>query len=537
MNNKLPYFTLIILWFWISNAIPGKGLPLSTNSRWIVDENGNRVKLACVNWGAHLQPMTTEGLHRQPLDVITKKIVSMGFNCVRFTWPTYLMTNDSMANVTVRSSFKRIGAEMDDAIAGIQAFNPSIIDLPIIEAFKAVLANLQQNNVMVILDNHLTVPGWCCSSSDGNGFFGDEFFDPNVWIEGWSRMATLSKNFSNVVGMSLRNELRGPKQNASVWYREMQRGAETVHAINPNALVILSGLKYDKTFSFLHDKWLNISFTRKLVFEVHHYGVTDGQNWKNNSPDEMCARTLNSMKWDSLFLIDKGYPLFFSEFGAPEAGDNINDNRFMNCFLSMLAEYDLDWNLWTLFGSYYIRQGTVDLEESYGLLNRNWSDIRNTSFLQRIQAIQPPFRGPGQTNQTHKMIFHPLTGYCIKSSNNTLQLSPCNKTDGWNYTNHTITLTNQQKLNCIQAFGEGKPVTLSQDCGSGIQGSSWNTTSRTKMQLSTNIGSKNTIQTVCLDIDSSNTIVSNKCKCVGKGSPSCDPASQWFKLVDSNRGN
>ena len=54
---------------------------------------------------------------------------------------------------------------------------------------------------------------------DGNGFFGDAYFDPDVWIDGLTKMATMFAGVPNVVGMSLRNELRGPRQNAKDWYR------------------------------------------------------------------------------------------------------------------------------------------------------------------------------------------------------------------------------------------------------------------------------------------------------------------------------
>lgn len=85
--------------------------------------------------------------------------------------------------------------------------------------FQAVVSSLGNNNVMVILDNHISKPGWCCSNSDGNGFFGDQYFDPDLWITGLTRMASMFKGVPNVVGMSLRNELRGPKQNVNDWYR------------------------------------------------------------------------------------------------------------------------------------------------------------------------------------------------------------------------------------------------------------------------------------------------------------------------------
>lgn len=81
------------------------------------------------------------------------------------------------------------------------------------------MSNLASNNIMVILDNQISKPGWCCSKCDDNGFFGDKYFDPDEWLRGLTMMATMFKNSTNVVGMSLRNELRGPKQNISLWYR------------------------------------------------------------------------------------------------------------------------------------------------------------------------------------------------------------------------------------------------------------------------------------------------------------------------------
>jgi len=82
-----------------------------------------------------------------------------------------------------------------------------------------VVSSLASKGIMVILDNQMTTPGWCCSRTDGNGFFGDVYFDPDEWLKGLSAMATMFNNTKYVVGMSLRNELRGPKQNVSLWYR------------------------------------------------------------------------------------------------------------------------------------------------------------------------------------------------------------------------------------------------------------------------------------------------------------------------------
>lgn len=93
------------------------------------------MKLACVNWPSHLQPVVAEGLSKQGVDDLAKKIVAMGFNCVRLTWPLDLATNETLANnVTVRQSFQSLG--LNDDISGFETKNPSMIDLPLIEAYK-----------------------------------------------------------------------------------------------------------------------------------------------------------------------------------------------------------------------------------------------------------------------------------------------------------------------------------------------------------------------------------------------------------------
>ena len=173
----------------------------------------------------------------------------------------------------------------------------------------------------------------------------------------------------------------------------MQGAAERVHSANPNVLVILSGLNYDIDLSFLGNKLVSLSFTGKLVLEAHRYGFTDTNIWKSRNANQACRIVVDDMMRTSGFLLRKGFPLFVSEFGMDLRDTNINDNRYMNCFLTYAAELDFDWALWTLTGSYYIKEGAIDFEEFYGVLNFNWIDIRNPKFLQRISAINSPFQG------------------------------------------------------------------------------------------------------------------------------------------------
>ncbi|CAN6276045.1 unnamed protein product [Urochloa humidicola] len=516
---------------------------LSTSSRWVVDERGNRVKLACVNWPSHLEPMLAEGLGKQPVDAISAAVAGMGFNCVRLTWPTFLVTNASYGDLTVAQSFRRLN--LTESLAGITVNNPSFVDLKLIEALKAVVRSLGDHGVMVILDNHLSKPGWCCSNTDGNGFFGDTYFDPDVWVQGLKTMADTFAAFPNVVGMSLRNELRGPRQNANDWYKYMQLGAEAVHAANPRVLVILSGLSFDNDLAFLNSRPVNLTFSGKAAFEVHWYSFSNGQEWGSGNANQACARVSAGVSRRALYLLDKGWPVILSEFGVDNRGGNANDNRYYGCAAAAAADLDLDWALWALQGSYYLREGVLGLDEVYGVLDWAWCKPRNATALRRVQALQRPLRGPGLAESPpYAVLFHPATGMCAlrrgSSSSSSaaaaleLELGPCGETEAWEYS------AEQQRIaprdgGCLRAEGAGRPASLGASCGDAM--ARWRLVSDSKLHVAANATSAANAGggALCLDVGADGrSVVTNPCRCLS-GDNSCDPQSQWFKLVTSTR--
>lgn len=139
--------------------------------------------------------------------------------------------------------------------------------------------------------------------------------------------------------------------------------------------------------------------------------------------------------------------------------------------------------------------------------------------------------GPGiSRNRPYKIIFHPLTGLCVlrKSLLDPLKLGPCSESEAWKYTPQK-TLTVKGTYFCLQADEVGKPAQLGIICSES--NSKWETISDSKLHISSKTSNGDA---VCLDVDSNNIIVTNTCKCLGRGNI-CDPGSQWFKLVDSTR--
>ncbi|GAA0151030.1 hypothetical protein LIER_09838 [Lithospermum erythrorhizon] len=528
----LKIVVLIFSFFKLSHS-----LPLSTNSRWIVDEaTSNRVKLTCGNWPSHLEPMIAEGLEKKPLSYIVKEIVSMGFNCVRFTYATYMFTRHGYSNLSVRESLNKFS--LNDAKNGFAKNNPEFLDMSVVDVHKSVVDELGKNNVMVILDNHVSKPGWCCNKYDGNGFFGDQFFDPQEWIQGWKTAATRYKGNSNVVAMSMRNELRGPRENENDWYKYMEECATTIHEANSNVLIIFSGLSFDTNLRFLKTRPVTVNIPNKLVYEYHWYSFGEDNTWVTNT-NARCAQRTQAAIYNSLFLLtqENPVPLFLSEFGLDLRGGNEKENRYFTCLLATLVELDIDWALWTLQGSYILREGMVELDEVYGTFDFNWDYARNKTTLERLQLPMRLNQDSNFKNSKSFIMFHPHSGKCVNiGEDNNVRGASCDSSGRWSHQGDGSPIMLEGVAGCLQATGEGRPVSVSKDCST--QGSTWKSVSASRLQLASQ--DKEGYH-LCLEYDPMySTIVTKRCLCIQQDNLSdlstCDanPQIQWFKFVPTN---
>lgn len=91
--------------------------------------------------------------------------------------------------------------------------------------------------------------------------------------------------------------------------------------------------------------------------------------------------------------MSRGFPLFLTEFGANLRSGDVSGNRYMNCLVAWAAENDLDWAVWALTGDYYLRTGQKHMVETFGVLDPNWKEVANSTYLQKLSGIQHPFRG------------------------------------------------------------------------------------------------------------------------------------------------
>ncbi|XP_020213289.1 glycosyl hydrolase 5 family protein [Cajanus cajan] len=537
MGTSSRLMILLLLVSIFASSHYSNAYPLSTQKRWIIDDaTGQRAKLVCGNWAGHLRPMIPEGLDRRPLKEIVGELVDLNFNCVRLTYAIYMWTRYGHGNVN--ATFASLDAPK--VVEGIAMHNPSVLAKTHIQVFEDVVRELGAQNVKVLLDNHVSQPKWCCNDDDENGFFHDRHFDPQEWVHG---LTLAAKHFSGnhaVVAMSLRNELHGPRQNLRDWYKYMSEGALAIHKENPNVLVLISGLNYDTELQFLKSKPLKIDLGKKMVFETHLYSWSGigtlklKEIWTKQPLNRICANNIKGIDHRAGFLTtgEKATPLIFTEFGFNEEGASVEDNRFLTCLQTYLVGRDMDWGLWAFHSSYYVKHDTVQLDESFGVMDQTWHHLRDPNFTSKFQLLQRKNQEPTSKAPLVNILYYPLTGHCVQvNDKNELELGSCENKNRWVHGGKGTQILLHGTKKCLTAPGEGHPVVVSDDCQSKT--SSWKPESLSKLHLATvdQHGKQ-----LCLEKDSnSSSIVTSKCICINDDSLCLDdPRSQWFQLVAAN---
>lgn len=200
-----------------------------------------------------------------------------------------------------------------------------------------------------------------------------------------------------MISLGLRNEFRKPDNagsslayNWNVWYTQNVAAADLVNKANPNILIFLSGLDYDTKMTPIPGaedlgggkKFLltDFKYKDKLVLELHNYqtsstncGDIEGGLW-NNGFKATGTKAVNIM------------PVVLTEFGFTQA-DNSYTKTYATCLRKLMPQWKSGWTVWVISGSYYIRSGTQDYEETWGLLKHDWSGWRNEAAIGALKGM------------------------------------------------------------------------------------------------------------------------------------------------------
>ncbi|EPE03278.1 cellulase family protein [Ophiostoma piceae UAMH 11346] len=396
-------------------------IPLHASSRWILDDNNERVKFRCLNWAGHMEVNLPEGLHRRSIGDLADFIKDQGFNCVRLT---YSIDHALNPNVTVANTFTNAASAAGVPLANMTAmYSAAVQKNPFMghpntttsDVYGAVIDTLWDRGIMTLLDNHVSKASWCCDLTDGNGWwdtafgylpFNSQYFHTREWLQGLEAMAAWAHaSHPGVVAMSLRNELRQvPPQdtnNGNDWYSLISEAGTLVHKTNPDVLVVVGGIDAATDLSTVRlNRMLNTTgWPRKHVWEWHSYSFTI------TYPKFLPCATLTALYGAMAgFVLTQGKeytaPLILSEFGVGQSGGSISgglnsdDSKYLSCLKGYMEGNDGDWALWAIQGSYYVRGGQTDYEETWGLLNHDWTALRNPQVSGLLGSMWNMTQGP-----------------------------------------------------------------------------------------------------------------------------------------------
>lgn len=177
-------------------------LPFETKGRDILDKNGDIFLYKATNWPGHQEIMIPEGLQHASVASIVSWIPKLGLNSVRMTFAIEMIDDiySNSPNQTLEKSvINALGKDNGTVVLKqILEKNPEFTNQTTrLEVWDAVGKELGKQGVVLHLDNHVSKAFWCCGENDGNGWFGEKYFDVEKWIRGWSFIADhVSLSFS-----------------------------------------------------------------------------------------------------------------------------------------------------------------------------------------------------------------------------------------------------------------------------------------------------------------------------------------------------
>jgi len=369
-------------------------LPLQTSTRFIVDAEKQRVKLAGVNWyGAESADLIPDGLRYNDVDAIAALVRELGFNSVRLPWCNELVARNPVVDTELLSA------------------NPALHGKTALEVLDAVIEALARQGLLVILDNHRSRGDWCCDTIHGDGLWYTEEYPEDQWVADWQTMAQRYLSQPAVVGADLRNEIRGqlaadapetctdcdrPTADCVCewgswgdstgvnrdWTVAAERAGNAIHAVNPDLLIMVEGPHWASWLGAAY-RPIVLGVPNRVVYSTHAY-----QQMNAFTGDCPAYKAKLDQDWGHVATRGLG-PLWLGEFGVSQSG--AADNPWWACIREYLSESDLDFAYWALNGTQgpgYSRSSGAP--ETYGVLDTTWTMAANATHTAQLQALIPP---------------------------------------------------------------------------------------------------------------------------------------------------
>ena len=222
-------------------------------------------------------------------------------------------------------------------------------------ALEYTLAKTQAAGVFVVVDFHT-----CNPAQLGAGLPGSPIacagYSLDRWLADLRTLATLSKTYTNVVGIDLTNEPHSLTWSA--WASFASQGGQAVLAVNPNITIWVEGVGNESTAGGQSVNWGQNLFeagaipgipANRLVYSPHSYGPSvAAQSYFSASgyPANMPAI------WDTFFghLVAQGFTVIAGEFGGhyttsstPAQNDKLWQDSYVTYLLSKTTHSSFYW--------------------------------------------------------------------------------------------------------------------------------------------------------------------------------------------------
>jgi endoglucanase len=343
------------------SSIATYALPLRTKGRNVVDQNGRRFKLSSVNWyGGSDELFIPGGLDVQHRDTIATTIRLLGFNSVRLPY------SDEMVMVD------------PPILPHLLSANPDLIGLNAMDVFEAVVQSLTDAGIAVIINNHITSATWCCGADPCDAGWANDHLGrlcrvkqtEEEWIEHWETVMERFVTNPYVVGVDLRNEVRGVWGTMpwSRWASAAEKAGNRLLAMNPDWLVVVGGTESGNDLSGVMKRPVQLDVQNRVVYSAHVYawsgwGQREGRYAKRSYPSFVKAMRRN---WG--YLVEGNMaPVWIGEFGAPHR-PGVGDVNYWQNLMRYLKAIEADWGYWAINP----RKPKDDEKEGYCLVEDDW---------------------------------------------------------------------------------------------------------------------------------------------------------------------
>jgi endoglucanase len=356
-----------------------------TSGRQILDEAGQPVRIAGINWfGFETANHAVHGLWSRDYKSMIDQMKSLGYNTLRIPYSDDIFKSGTVPNSIDFSSGK----------------NTDLQGLNSLGVLDKIVSYAGQDGLKVILDRHRP------DSGGQSALWYTSAVPESTWIANLKALATRYKGQDTVVGIDLHNEPHDPAcwgcgDTATDWRLAAQRAGNAVLGVNPDLLIFVEGVQ---TFNGVSGWWggnlmgvaqypVQLNVANRVVYSAHDYATSVAQqSWFSDPSFPANMPGIWDKYWGYIFKQNIA-PVWVGEFGTTL--QSTVDQKWLAALVSYLrptSTYGADSFHWT-FWSWNPNSG-----DTGGILKDDWQtvDTVKDGYLASVKAPGFPSSGdPG----------------------------------------------------------------------------------------------------------------------------------------------